>query len=665
MTQASNMISGEMTIIEPVGITFIEQLIAASYNGTEFANYTQNPYILQLEFSGYDDAGNIIANSTSNLYKKRFPILLLDVKINLTQKGTEYRIAFGKMTHSLQTREFGTTPKQVTVNGAKTVGEFFTKFQDDINTFLAAQKTTRQAEFADSLKFDIEPTIANSTIVISKEVPVTDSDPTAKNIKISGSTITIPSGTNMGSVITRIMAHSEYLLSQVKNNGQTKPFNAFKVNAKVGFIGDGGATSTAASPGGTKTNIDHYRNQPPKQYIVSIKQYTTWKSEHPDLPAAADSGPYTVKKYNYVYTGQNIDITDIKMDFDAAWYQSVNGYSYRNPSMQVTQSTSQFKVLDLFPSINLTSSFLATLIPQLRSVSNLMPFRYKPSLPDANNNQGFGTSKSPATQRMVEMLRQGVYTSSAGSMLEVKLTIIGDPTFLKQDDWYYIPSPSSSGSYDAAIPQSQFVAKWGHLRMDSEDMVVSLTINGATDIDIDITNQGGVYPPIGSAPSIFSGQYHIIQINNHFEKGVFKQVLHLARYFNSDLTKAFSNAPSADRVPSGTVTVLPIEQINAPGNETRAQPTPVTTPVSAIGDQTQSTIMANNNNITVGGTPPQSSSVIVAGNQSGILISPPQSGVLLGAVVPNNVPGAVAIPEPIPVTASNDRVMPPGTLVRT
>jgi hypothetical protein len=93
-----------MTIIEPVGITFIEQLIAASYNGTEFANYTQNPYILQLEFSGYDDAGNIIANSTSNLYKKRFPILLLDVKINLTQKGTEYRIAFGKMTHSLQTR---------------------------------------------------------------------------------------------------------------------------------------------------------------------------------------------------------------------------------------------------------------------------------------------------------------------------------------------------------------------------------------------------------------------------------------------------------------------------------------------------------------------------------------------------------------------------------
>jgi hypothetical protein len=578
-SQASNMTTGSMVILEPTGCTFLDQLIAASFNGTEFVNYTQQPFILQLEFTGYDESGNPIANSTSNVYKKRFPIRITNIAISVTTKGTEYKIKFTKDSHEGLTKEYGNVPVDISIEGAKTVGEFFKQLEDKMNAFFATQKTKRLVEFADTFKFNVDPTIASSPIVNKLTSSVGDTDPKAKKdqLNFDGKSVTIDKRTSINTVITRVMAHSKFLQDQQKNTGQTTAFNAFKVTVKSLSVGDGTV----------KTNNDHYRNQPPKQFIFNILQFTTFKSDHPGLPQMVDSRPYTVKDYQYLYTGKNVDITDLKIDFNNSWYQTVSGYTFQYPSTVVSPSTPVFKVLDLFPSINITPSFLSTLIPSMRSVATSTPMRIKPVTSNPNDTQGYGTIKSPDAQKMVETLRNGVYTASSGTMLNVKLTILGDPTLLKQDDWYYIPSANPAAGeekddYDKRIAQSEYVAKYGHLRTDTEELVVRLTFNGVTDIDTDITNQGGVYPPIGSVPSLFTGQYQITGVENKFEKGLFTQILTLKRYFSDDYTAAYRQSQTSSRDTSTIVQQVTAFEDALP-KDTTAGPAPPNTSTVAGG----------------------------------------------------------------------------------
>ena len=74
-SRSSNMIEGSMTIIEPYGVTFLDTLcVAASYFYPGGANYTTLPYMLQLDFFGYDDNGDPISDSDTIGLRKRFPI---------------------------------------------------------------------------------------------------------------------------------------------------------------------------------------------------------------------------------------------------------------------------------------------------------------------------------------------------------------------------------------------------------------------------------------------------------------------------------------------------------------------------------------------------------------------------------------------------------------
>ena len=50
--------------------------------------------MLQLDFKGYDDSGNFIVENPPMPLRKRFPIGVNTIKINFTNKGTEYKLNF-------------------------------------------------------------------------------------------------------------------------------------------------------------------------------------------------------------------------------------------------------------------------------------------------------------------------------------------------------------------------------------------------------------------------------------------------------------------------------------------------------------------------------------------------------------------------------------------
>jgi hypothetical protein len=608
-SKGTNMIEGDFTIVEPYGVTLIDSLLMASNSDGQFKNYLQQPYMLELNFTGYDDNGDPIGREYANIFRKRFPIKIIECKFSVGVKGTEYKLKFvptgGGDAHSDQ---FRTLPLNVSIT-AKTVNEFFNGDPDAkpkptlglvgaLKDFYAAEVSSQRRTVADEFKFVFDDDIGKSSIVSDKLTPLAQGNPdgfkqtgaVAPGIDLSKNTFNIPKGTTYTDIINKVLAQSDWLINkqlglekpEKKESQETSVFNAFKVIT-----------------GSTFLDYDKNRNTYGKLITYKIHQHPTWKTDHPDLPQLSDSTPYTSKEYNYIYTGKNIDIIDFKLQFDTTFYTAVNSYTKTNAATQTTKDTAKNEVESKLPTFLPSLGFLSQFIPQLGQVPLVSPVRYHNVVGDQSNSIGMNIINRPAAQQSADILKS-VYSAAGGDMINVNLTIVGDPTLIKQDDWLYTPNPAkgtgsgatqtpqetgndsplsalenslanaatqvvvgaatnlvtgalnrllgglglkglagSTGNFYNSLSQASFAQQYGHIKMDSGDVVCTLTVNTPVDIDIDITNEGLVYPKPGMRTSFFSGQYKLLTVKNKFSQGVFTQDLNLVRYNNSDVAKKF------------------------------------------------------------------------------------------------------------------------------
>lgn len=547
VSRSSNMIQGTMTVIEPYGVTFVDNLVAASFDGTKYTNYCDRPYLMQLEFRGYDDNGDETTQFNKSIYTKRFPIRITTMKIDVTNRGAEYKLQFTPWGTLAHTAEYGTAPKNFNVT-AGTVKEFFEEFQKQYRLFQYEQIVAGNQQEADGLVFDIDETIAASKIVYEKGVSLDRANPKVKSIDLSKNSFSIPRGTPIIDVITRVMAHSDYLINlqlglekENKDGKQTDVFLAFKTLTQVELLSE----ST-----GQKNAYDVKRNAYAKTVTFKVHQYATWKGNHPALPLYSDSIPYTVKRYNYYYTGKNTDIIDLKLNFDQTYHSTVLAFTQAVSSTEDTQSTKSERSLlvnQFQRRMNLNPAIFTALSPALGLVPNVTPLRYRLVVANQNVTTGMNTINRASAQVGADVI-DSIYNSlTNANMVDLQMTIVGDPSLIKQDDWLYVPSPNQSKKYCDSESAAEYADRYGHLRMDRGEVIATITINSPVDIDIDIDNQGLVYPQPQYSQSLFSGQYIIVRIENRFAGGKFEQVLHMARILNSDFVTAFQRLQQGGR----------------------------------------------------------------------------------------------------------------------
>lgn len=563
-TRSASMIDGTMTIVEPQGVTLFDNLVAASFDpgNKKYLNYLSRPYMLQLDFVGYDDNGDPVPASETAIYRKRFPILLNTANVDVTTAGSKYEFTFVSAGSTAFSPEYVTTPKIFTIT-AGTVEEFLNGGlpPKDGKTFpkgngLAAQFNDFQLkfanegkqDFADSIWFDLDKDIATSKIVTESQVSLADINPAAKGIDVSKMSFVIPQGTPIVDIITRLMAHSDFLNKLqlgASKQSQTVIFNAFKTAGKVEYRGLTANGLTGPDAGA----YDNTRNTFPLAGTYIIHQYPKWDNPHPATNGQlADSTDYSVKKYNYLYTGENIDIIDFKLNFETTYYTAFNAYATTQAAETPTQSTATDAAQQSLYIPPVTIGGLSRLIPQIGMVKNITPAKVRPINNPQNLTTGMGVNNNPLATTAMDVINT-IYTTLNGDMMSVDVTIVGDPTLLKQDDWAYAPLASLTGSdYNAWDSENQydFAKKYGHIRMDTGEVIVSLAINTAIDYDLDITDQG-LYFPISSGyqRSLFSGQYRINTITSSFSNGKFEQSLNLSRLLNSDIVQKFN--PSGGR----------------------------------------------------------------------------------------------------------------------
>lgn len=561
-SKSSNMIKGSMTILEPYGVTLIDTLIAASWDGKTYQNYCENPYMLQLEFKGYDDNGEEISKSESDAttYTKRFPIRLLTMKVEVTTRGTEYKIDFVPAGgHALQSTELATTPEVFNIT-AGTVREFFKELEEKFLNYQISLINKNKATLGDGFFFKIDPEIADSKIVNETKVSLAKANPKVKDIQLDKSNFTIPRGTPILDIITKVMAHSDFLIQKqlrleadayenVASIDQTGIFNAIKTTTKIEYGGIDLA-GQRQSP-----DIDVRTNRYPKIVTYNIQQYAIWSARHPAVPTMyTDTIPYTQKYYNYLYTGLNTDIIDIKINFDSTYYTAILAFTSAKAAEDSTEDTeyeqAQYSSRDV---VSLNPAIISKIHPQLASIPTVAPIKYRFLVGDRSVTSGMNVIDRPAAQAAADVLKS-IYTAQNQEMLALQLTIVGDPTLIKQDDWLYIPDPESASDFnDWSTSASTYAQNYGHIPMDRGEVIVRVNINSPVDMDIDLENQGLAYPQPGYSPSLFSGQYKILTVNNKFANGKFEQVLSLVRIMNDEAPTAYHQATNTGNREEGPV----------------------------------------------------------------------------------------------------------------
>ena len=126
-SRSSNAINLNFSVIEPYGITLMNRILRVAEE-VKSANYTEQPYLLQIDFFGYDDTG--AAQGLLSEHTKRIPIRILKLDIKATMKGSEYHFECSPYNHSAF--DIGTvkTPAHFEVV-AGSVASFFQSTEDE------------------------------------------------------------------------------------------------------------------------------------------------------------------------------------------------------------------------------------------------------------------------------------------------------------------------------------------------------------------------------------------------------------------------------------------------------------------------------------------------------------------------------------------------------
>jgi hypothetical protein len=91
-TRNTNATFLSFQVIEPYSMGLFLQTCQLAAQEAGFLNYIQAPFMLTLEFIGYDDNGKIVQDENATKLRRNFPIRFTNVEFDVTQSGSRYFI---------------------------------------------------------------------------------------------------------------------------------------------------------------------------------------------------------------------------------------------------------------------------------------------------------------------------------------------------------------------------------------------------------------------------------------------------------------------------------------------------------------------------------------------------------------------------------------------
>ena len=536
----TNAIEFRFTIIEPYGMTLINRLLdQANDPEVNAANYLDMVYVLQIDFFASDETGTIVGIIPG--ITKVIPIKLTQMNITASVTGATYQINAVPYNSLAFTQTTVSTPANFEI-AASSVGEFFSagnsgnkSFADALNGWNTGLANSNKIGVADTYNFNIDPRIAQAGINTGSALSSRDTTmanpqnttsirqsnlgqaSTAFNHSVR--TMSINAGTSIDKVIDYVMRNSSYITGQMtipdgvdpqtyltqKAQNANQPLNWYKIVPTV-----------------TVGNFDPIRNVTAKNYTYSVQPYTIYNVKSDVAPQG--KAVEVMKEYNYIYTGKNDDIITFDLTFNTLYYTAQTAYRSAVASLYKSSDTTA-------TAQNNNNQNSGAYQGSNQAPGSVMPMQVKPQVYNAKA-RATGGSISPVSVAVAD-LEDSLMTLSAADMLNVQLTIVGDPQFIKQDDCFFsplLPTTSTNSVLAGRIGVNTVgdprLTPNGSIRTDYTEIYVRLMFKTPTDVD---ESTGLIKFNSNYKTSIFSGLYKILQVTSDFKNGQFTQILNLIR----------------------------------------------------------------------------------------------------------------------------------------
>jgi hypothetical protein len=245
-----------------------------------------------------------------------------------------------------------------------------------------------------------------------------------------------------------------------------------------------------------------------------------------------------VKKYEYLYTGKNIDIIDFSIEFKTSFYQALNADSGKN-NESVQQNLAEEVKEDNGKYVDTERDAADIFGVSTADETNYTPgqaqtkviTKYSEVSMDAK--RGGVTAGEDASTIAARQFNKALNDGS--DMIGLNMKILGDP--------FYI-ADSGVGNYTAKSTNVPEMNSDGAI--NTQDGEVYVVVNFRNPIDLNPNE--GLYDFGGKGRLVpeFSGLYRIFQFESMFEKNIFTQQLKLVRMMHQDLkpTESTDNAPA-------------------------------------------------------------------------------------------------------------------------
>ena len=537
----------EFELHEPFNITLVEKIRAACYlNG--YFDYQDAPLLLTIEWKGFDEHGKPMKDDRLD---RKIPIRIVRVEFDVDAGGAKYQCV-AVAAESLAFDDRFKFPRRSINVAAQTWNDWKTDIEKQLDDQMQEEIDEGVREKADRYKFEIHPDVEKH----AKEMGLTGSVFATKKSGLFGKANTQKQpGVKLAGVEAQI--DSQHSLVQLFEDSIRAGMGYSKIIE--GFWYEWGRILMDKHKIALPTRFDQKKNANAiKKYLLGSEfrkhigdetnQWIDWFTIKPKVETNAgdidhitkmetkrityvavptkihvlkfikpgitfgniDWSKLVRKQYNYLYTGENIDVQNLRIFYKSAYY--MRNVRLKDADQKGAGKYNEFEK-DLKENLrhvfgDEVGSELATL-RQYASVNRSKPL-VKTHIDDKKTYK--------KSQEFYDYL-----TNPQADMMRIELEILGDPAYVCQDLLTNLPinnEPKFKGAWST---------KYNSFNAESHQPLIMLNYR----LPQDFNDKKGIYEfSMPNRSMFFNGIYQVTKVESSIAQGSFTQTLHCVRLNN-------------------------------------------------------------------------------------------------------------------------------------
>jgi hypothetical protein len=538
-------------VFEPYSINgFIEAVHVAAV-AAGYVNYTQASFMLKMDFMGFPE-GEGMPELVKSIPKstRYFVFKFTGIELDITEQGAKYKCTGVPFEQSNLADTDNKLHQSIQVQGTK-VGNILENFVKTLTEQRAAADNLTKSPTSNRDVYTIEfpswvagkgfdSSVPNKKIVDKPftvtlrenaiyvfEDPQTTTKPNAyRTFNVTNNTstgteltyeangptvVSFSQGQNITDCIAAVIADSHYTRDLLDNLQD--------------YIDDFGMVDYFMIKL-IVTNQGVMNNQKKRFYQNTKFVVTPWKIHYTKIPNYQDQSfsaeqldILVLRQYNYIYTGDNVDVLSFKLQFNTLFYDAMSNAMANSDRVSAqtsaaTQASSQVgkNYDDGRANYKTTNPVAATAV-------------------DSRATSGYGDVPAGQQQQdpyaaLAKAMHHAITHSNSTGQIQAEIDILGDPFFLATGGIGNF-SPKPENGKPGETSDGEAFHNYG---------MVLVRVNFQNPEDINTLENGGLAKFNKGNKVAFSGVYFVTQVSSTFRQGVFKQRLMMTRLAQNDKT---------------------------------------------------------------------------------------------------------------------------------